>query len=465
MHRASRKDTIAAVATPPGEGGVGIVRLSGPQSAAIAAAMFTAAARGFAGLQPHHLHYGTLRDAEGRVLDDVLAAHMPGPRSYTGEDVVEFHCHGGRAVVAAVLAEVLDRGARQAERGEFTLRAFLNGRLDLTQAEAVAEMIHAPTKGALHLAQLKLSGVLGERIRALRARLEEQRAQLCLAVDFPEDDVECLPPDVLADVAERTAAEIGELLAGVERTRAWREGALAVLLGRVNAGKSSLLNALLGKSRAIVTDIPGTTRDYLEESLNLDGLTVRIADTAGLRETEDAVERAGLEISRELAGRADLVLLLVDGSGPLTDDVAATVAGLDPARTLAVVNKIDLLPEGSAASGVGAALRAAGLETVAVSAKRGDNLSLLAARMRERVLAGAGEPDPDELAPNARQARALAAAREELAALAADARASIPHDLLGVRLETACTVLGEITGEIAPADVLNAIFDTFCIGK
>jgi tRNA modification GTPase len=456
------KDTIAAIATPPGDGGVGIVRISGSRSREIAEGLFRAAKPSFTGLVPYRLHYGHILDSDGVELDDVLCAFMPGPKSVTGEDVVEINCHGGRAVLAAVLQEALDRGARLAERGEFTYRAFMNGRMDLSQAEAVAEMIHAPTKAAMHLAQVKLSGVLGTKIADLRARLEHLRAQLTVAVDFPDDEVECLAPEELIATSAEVRTEIDGLLAAVDRTRAWREGALAVLAGPVNAGKSSLMNALLGRTRAIVTDQPGTTRDYLEETVNLDGLTIRLADTAGMRRTDDVIEAAGLEMGRELMDRADLVLLLADGTLPLSDETLATAGSLDAAKTLVVLNKSDLATFDAE---LGQPLADLGLEVMDVSAKTGAGIDALCSRVRERILKGAGQPDPDEIAPNARQAAVLAEAAEELLGLEQDTAAGIPYDLLGVRLETACSTLSGITGEIASADVLNSIFDAFCIGK
>lgn len=455
-------DTIAAIATPPGDGGVGIIRISGARCREIASALFRAANDSFNDFTPYRLHYGHILDADGNELDDVLCAFMPGPNSYTGEDVVEINCHGGRAVLAAVLQEALNRGARLAERGEFTYRAFMNGRMDLSQAEAVAEMIHAPTKAAMHLAQVKLSGLLGKKIADLRMRLEHLRAQLAVAVDFPEDEVECLSPEELIATSAEVRTEIDGLLAAVDRTKAWREGALVVLAGRVNAGKSSLMNALLGKQRAIVTDQPGTTRDYLEEAINLDGLTIRLADTAGIRETDDAIEAAGLEKGRELMDSADLVLLLADGTAPLTDDTLSTADELDADKLLAVINKSDLDGYDSAH---GNPLVEREIECINISAKTGAEIDFLCERIRDRILHGAGQPDPDELAPNARQAAVLAEAADELLALEQDAAAAIPYDLLSVRLETACNVLSGITGEIASNDVLNSIFDSFCIGK
>ena len=456
------KDTIAAIATPPGDGGVGIVRISGSRCREIAGAIFRARNTSFADFTPYRLHYGHVLDGNGNVLDDVLCAFMPGPNSYTGEDVVEINCHGGRTVLAAVLQEALDRGARMAERGEFTYRAFMNGRMDLSQAEAVAEMIHAPTKAAMHLAQVKLSGVLGKKIADLRARLEYLRAQLAVAVDFPDDEIECLAPDELIATTAEVRGEIKGLLSAMDRTKAWREGALVVLAGPVNAGKSSLMNGLLGRTRAIVTDQPGTTRDYLEESLNLDGLTVRLADTAGMRQTEDAIEAAGLEMGRDLMARADLVLLLTDGTEPPADETLATADGLDAAKALAVLNKSDL-ENFNAANGTPFA--DLGLEVATVSARTGTGIDALCVRIRDRILRGAGQPDPDEIAPNARQAAVLSEAAAELLGLEEDTEAGIPYDLLSVRLETACSVLSGITGEITSADVLNSIFNSFCIGK
>jgi len=456
------KDTIAAIATPPGDGGVGIIRISGLQCREIAAKVFRAANKNFTDFTPYRLHYGHVLDNDGRELDDVLAAFMPGPNSYTGEDVVEINCHGGRAVLAAVLEEILNLGARLAERGEFTYRAFMNGRMDLSQAEAVAEMIHAPTKAAMHLAQVKLSGLLGEKIAALRARLEHLRAQLVVAVDFPEDEIECLSPEELISTSSAVRKEIDGLLTAVDRTRAWREGALVVLAGRVNAGKSSMMNALLGRNRAIVTDQPGTTRDYLEESINLDGLNIRLADTAGIRQTDDAIEAAGLEKGRELMDQADLVLFLADATAPLNEDSMETARKLQTDKTLAVLNKSDL--EKFDASH-GAPLAELGLETITVSAKVGTDIDTLCDRIRDRILQGAGQPDPDELTPNARQAAVLSSASEELALLEQDTQMSIPYDLLSVRLETACNTLSGITGEITSNEILNTIFDSFCIGK
>ncbi|WP_461208948.1 tRNA uridine-5-carboxymethylaminomethyl(34) synthesis GTPase MnmE [Desulfocurvus sp. DL9XJH121] len=463
----SVSDTIAAVATPPGSGGVGIVRVSGPGALGVADLLFTSARPDFTRLRPYRLHHGHVHGVDGGVLDEVLAAYMPGPGSYTGEDVLEFNCHGGPAVLREVLAAVLAAGARPAAPGEFTYRAFRNGRLDLTQAEAVAEAIAAPTRAGLTLAQAKLAGGLGVLVDALRAQLGDLRAQLCVAVDFPEDEVECLAPEELAAGAAEVRAALAGLLAGYRRGRCWREGAVAVLAGRVNAGKSSLMNALLGRERAIVTDVPGTTRDYIEEAVDLDGLPVRLVDTAGLRETDDAVERAGLERSRLLTDQADLVLLVLDHTRRTAPEDVALAQRLGPGKVLAVASKMDLASgplDGAYVQGV-RWFRDAGFETVEVSARTGQGLPRLCRRMRERIVGGGAEPDPGEIVPNLRQSQALEGATAELAALEEDLGAGVPYDLLGVRLETACALLSEITGDIAPADVLDAVFGRFCIGK
>ena len=332
-------DTIAAIATAPGAGGIGIVRVSGPGALPILEKLFAPAGKG--GYKPWILRRGRVQDTEGNTLDDSLAVFMPGPKTFTGEDVAEFQCHGGPVLLAAVLEACLCAGARLAERGEFTRRAFLNGRMDLTQAEAVAEMIAAPSKEGARLAAAKLDGVLGQRIGDLRERVEHLRAQICLAVDFPEEEVECLPQEGFLSAIADVKAAVASLLAGFERTRCWREGVTVALAGPVNAGKSSLMNALLGRQRAVVTEYPGTTRDFLEEPIQLAGLPVRLVDTAGLRETDNPAEAQGIQLGRSMIESADVVLLMVDGTEGTTPDTWALLSELGPERTILVWNKSD----------------------------------------------------------------------------------------------------------------------------
>lgn len=458
-------DTIVAAVTPPGRGGVGMVRLSGPDAKGIAASLFQSKKPGFTGFKPYRLHHGILHDQNGRPLDDVLAAYMPGPNSYTGEDVAEFSCHGSPAILRAVTAACLALGARHAEPGEFTRRAFLSGRMDLSQAQAVAELAASDTLAGASLALARLEGLMGKRVGELRAALEELRANVCLAVDFPEDEVECLDAASFRVRVDAVLQGLGRLSAAHARARPFREGALAALAGPVNAGKSSLFNALAGRERAIVCAAPGTTRDFLEEQIDLDGLPVRLVDTAGLRETFDPVEREGLKRARKLLEECGAALLVADGSqdfDPAAFEAQSGLAGIDPSKVLAVVNKADL-PR-AAADPFDRFMRL-GFETVRVSARTGEGLDDLCARLRSRLLGGGGPPPESEPAPNDRELALIESARRELDALLGDLAAGVPPDLLGVRLETACWHLSGITGEITPDEVLSAVFERFCIGK
>lgn len=457
----SSEDTIAAIATAPGSAAIGIVRLAGPGCAAILSTVFRPLSPSFSGFSPFRLHHGELLDVSGRPLDDVLAVFMPGPGTFCGQDMAELHCHGSPAVLAEALTACCAHGARPAEPGEFSKRAFLAGRLDLSQAEAVAELAAAPTADAARLAREKLSGALSTAVSALRERLADLRARACLAIDFPDEDVECLPPGEFRAEALAVKDELASLAANFARGRLAREGALAVLAGPVNAGKSSLMNALLGRERAIVSDAPGTTRDYLEEPLSLDGLLVRLVDTAGLRETEDHVELVGVRKSRELLQRADLVLLVVDGSRPLGAAEVALCREVPRERLLACVNKADLSP---CADDPLPRLTESGVLAVRVAASTGLGLDELSRSARERLLA-ALPPDEGRPAPNLRQQRCLTRAAAELDELVRAVDQGLPYDLLGLHLEHACDALDEITGRLTAEDVLNRVFADFCIGK
>lgn len=463
--------TIAAIATAPGAGGIGIVRISGPQSREILSRMFSPASVKFSGFRPWVLHRGRALDHEGAPLDDVLAVFMPGPRTFTGEDVAEIHCHGGPFIVQAILETALRLGARAAERGEFSRRAFVNGRMDLSQAEAVAELIAAPSREALRYSLNRLDGLLGRKVTALRRRLEELRVQMSLAVDFPDEEVECLAPEAFAAVVEDVAAAVRGLLTGQRRAQVMQQGAVVVLAGAVNAGKSSLLNALLGRNRALVTDIPGTTRDFLEESCQLDGLPVRLTDTAGLRETDESVEEMGVALSRQKVRQADAILLLVDGGRLGPAGAAADICPDEAVRevleqagdipVLLVWNKVDL-----AEPAVWPPVWGHGRPCVRISASTGHNVDTLARRLRALLLDdGSHTPPSDGLAPNARQSLVLERALHELDALLADIAAGSPYDCCSVRLDAAAALLGEVTGLDSPEEVLNRVFSSFCIGK
>ncbi len=457
----TQNDTIAAIATAMGQGGIGIIRISGVEAGTILRKLFRSSNASFTDLRPWVLHHGHILDAKGEDLDDVLVVHMPGTKTFTGEECAEIHCHGGPAILSSVLEAIFALGARPADCGEFSKRAFLNGRMDLTQVEAIAEMIAAPAREGVRLAQAKLDGLLGQRIVELRARLELVRMKLCVAVDFPEEDLECLDPQEFKNDISFVLEAIRTLLGNFTRARCWRDGALVVLAGQVNAGKSSLMNGLLGRKRAIVTEIPGTTRDFLEEHLTFDGLPIRLVDTAGLRETGDIVEQEGVRLSRDLSSQADLVLLVVDATRGLGQHEKELIASVGEEKVLLVWNKVDLVDESQD-------IETEDYAIVQISAKHGDGLDMLVKAIRSNILSRNGdakEPEAGDLVPNLRQSHALEQSVAELEGLLEDHAMQIPYDLLGVRLEIACSILSEITGETTPNEILNKIFENFCIGK
>jgi tRNA modification GTPase len=466
-------DTLAAMATPPGTGGIAVLRISGPAAIRVLERLFVpGAASSRAGsarspflFQPRHMYFGHALDREGQVLDQVLAVYMPGPCSATGEDVAEIHCHGGQGIAAALLESCLAAGARLAGPGEFTRRAFLNGRMDLTQAEAVAEIVSASSREGIRLARAKLDGLLGRKIAALRADLDALRQRIILAVDFPDEEGEVFNRPAFAAVLERTGADIRSLVESFHRARLWREGARAVLAGRVNAGKSSLFNALLGRRRTIVSDQPGTTRDYIEESVSLGGLPIRLTDTAGLRADGDWVEVEGMDLARRLAEEADCLLLVVDaGEGLAREDwtfLAAHQEAVAQGRVLLVLNKADCRRE----AGTDPDRLPEGCPVFVVSAREGEGLADLARGIREAVQGRGRDSDPGDLAPNVRQADLLETALAELTALAGDLERGLPPDILGVRLDAAVDALDEVTGSSSTEDLLDRIFSSFCIGK
>jgi tRNA modification GTPase len=463
-------DTIAAIATPQGEGGIGTIRLSGPRAGRILARVFVpASGKPFdpESLESHKLVYGSVLDPHTQErVDEALAVLMRAPHSYTAEDVVEIDCHGGVVPLQSVLSLCLREGARLAEPGEFTLRAFLNGRIDLAQAEAVLDVVRARTGEGLRLAVEQLGGGLSARVKGVRARLLHALAHLEATIDFPEDDVP--PADVSPDL-RAALDDIRALIASATTGIVLRQGVRTALVGRPNVGKSSLLNALLRTERAIVTPIPGTTRDTLEEVANVRGVPLVLTDTAGLRseeDTEDPIERIGMDRTRRALQEADLALLVLDGSQPITsEDVSLVdeIKAIAPPAWLAVVNKADL-PQTLNMRTLQQLLGEAPF--VEASAVRAGGTDDLEAELASIVLSGKAVPRPGEtVVTSVRHRDALQRAHELVESALAASQEGAPSALLAVDLHSALNALGEITGETVGEDLLDEIFRNFCIGK
>ena len=451
-------DTIAAIATPVGEGGVGIIRLSGTDALPTLRHIFHPQ-RGGDTYKPQMLRYGRLVDNDGHVVDEAMAVYFRAPRSYTREDVVEIHCHGGPLPLRRTLELILAQGARLAEPGEFTLRAFMNGRVDLAQAEATLDLIQARTQTGAQLALDQLGGRLSREVSRVRDDIIAALAYLTALIDFPEDDVP--EQEVLASL-QQTLTEVERLYHGAEQGMLYRYGARAVLVGRPNAGKSSLLNALLQVERAIVTPIAGTTRDTLEETANLGGVPVVLIDTAGITDTDDPVERIGVERSQRALSSADIVLLVLDHAAPLTDEDLRIAALTHGRPTVAVFNKADLAGHLNPTPLLDAhpSIKA----TVATSAATGEGLDQLGATVAN-VLLGGSALTGETLVTNPRHRDALSRSREHLQSAVDALQLGMPLDLVAVDVTAAVQALGEITGETVGEDLLATIFSRFCIGK
>ncbi|MGQ9791739.1 MAG: tRNA uridine-5-carboxymethylaminomethyl(34) synthesis GTPase MnmE [Armatimonadota bacterium] len=455
-------DTISAIATPPGEGGIGIVRVSGARAIEIARKLFTPLPEQ---LQSHRIYVGTVIDPEtGEYIDRALLLVFLAPRSYTGEDVVEFSCHGGMVLLRRVLRLTLQHGARLAQPGEFTLRAFLNGHLDLAQAEAVADLVRARTEVAQRLAMRQHEGELSRAIHALRDELIDLLAGVEAHLDFSEDIGE-MDYRHLGQQLRSLITRCQHLLTTARYGRLTREGAMVVIAGRPNVGKSSLLNALLGEERAIVTDIPGTTRDVIRESIQVHGIPVQLWDTAGLRDTQDVVERFGVERTQRSLQNTDLILFLLAAPDGLTDEDRYLLATLPPERTVLVWNKCDLLPEATVSALCQQAESEYTTPALAVSALTGWNLHELRSHLAQRLLGSDWLTPEGAVITSERHQIALQQAVASLQQALQSVEESLPAELISVDLRGALDAIGLITGETATEDIVERIFSDFCIGK
>ena len=453
-------DTIAAIATAQAPSAIGILRLSGPDTCAILDGVFCPKnGKPMSAQDGRNMVYGTLLDSAGRVIDNALCVLFRTPNSYTGEDCAEIHCHGSPIVLNEGLTSLFAKGARQAAGGEFTRRAFLNGRMDLIQAEAVVDLIDAETAEAARNAVGQLSGTLSRTVDEIYEALMAVVSRFYAVVDYPDEDIEDLQRAELLDTLRRSENKLQELLATFSRGKLLKSGVPTVILGKPNAGKSSLLNALLGYERAIVTDVAGTTRDTVEEKVRLDHVLLRLIDTAGIRETADSVEKIGVERSRVAAGKASLALLVLDGSAPLdAEDEAAIAVAEGVANLVVIVNKADLprrIDVGALADRFD--------NVISLSAKTGEGITTLTDHITS--LYPAGSAAQGELLTNARQAdavsRAWNAVREARSAL----RIGMTPDVVLSDVENALSALGELNGKSLREDLVATIFSRFCVGK
>lgn len=450
--RTSDIDTIVAIATAQGQGAIGIVRLSGPDAIVLADQCFQGHTR-LIDVTPRILTYGKFVSS-GQDLDEILASVMYGPNSYTGEDTVEFNCHGGPLILRRVVEALVLLGARLALPGEFTKRAFLNGKLDLSQAQAVADMIAAPSDLSLKSAYFQLRGGLKNRFNGMADNLRRVAMLLEAGLDFSEDvDIDMVE---VKKALQQTLDETVRLIDSYQQGKLIREGALIALVGKPNVGKSSLMNRLLEEDRAIVADIPGTTRDTIEEGIDLNGIHATLVDTAGIRDTEDPIEREGTRRSRQFIERSDIVLYIVDGSQPVSTDDEILLQGFDSLKGLLILNKLDM--------GIHASWRQKEYAmALAISARDGDGIDTLRQAIHEKLV---GQTQVSfEIVTQERQMLALKQGKEGLVHAIESLELGNPGELIAMDVRIALDALSDIIGETTADDVLDKIFTTFCIGK
>ncbi|MCI5127836.1 MAG: tRNA uridine-5-carboxymethylaminomethyl(34) synthesis GTPase MnmE [Candidatus Electrothrix sp. AUS3] len=493
-----QEETIAALATAPGVGGIGVIRISGSGAAAVLRTLFVPhrpkSLQPDGSLPSHKLCYGTVRDRHGTVLDEVMAVFMQAPHTYTREDVAEIQCHGSYLVQQAILAEIFATGVRAAEPGEFTKRAFLAGRIDLTQAEAVIDLLQAQSMGGVKLAVGQMQGRLHERIATIRDALVEMLATVELALDFPEDETDILNTDhLLRQLDEQVEQPLQLLLALADQGRVIREGIKAVIAGRPNVGKSSLLNQLLQEERALVTEIPGTTRDTIEELISVHGIPVHLVDTAGIRDHEDVVEALGIERARQKMQEADLILFVVDASQGLTQVDRSLYSSVEQSNRVVILNKVDKVDIADATDATDITdtplvkeLRSffGTVPQVQTAAKHGVGITELRETLYQVIIGSVGSVGKDDndsndghigeekiineriaCAPNLRHTVILQKTQRACDQVKQTLLFGAPADLLAVDLRAALDYLADIVGLTTPDDVLDVLFSRFCIGK
>lgn len=449
------EDTIAAIATAYGEGGIGIIRISGEDSRDILRKIFTGK------IESRRLSYGKIMD-ENEHIDEVLAVYMKGPKTYTGEDVVEINCHGSMVALRKTLALVLSKGARMAEPGEFTKRAFLNGRLDLSQAEAVIDVIKAKSDRSFDVAISQLEGSLSKRIEKIRQALLDLLVEVTVNIDYPDEDIEIMTYDKARDCLCNIRNMIGELLATSGSGRMIREGIRIAIVGKPNVGKSSLMNCLLRESRAIVTEIPGTTRDTIEEAVSIRNLPVYLIDTAGIRDTDDTVEKIGIEKTKEAFNNADYIILVVDGSRPLTSEDEEIISYVRGRRALVILNKRDL---GAEVTVDVISEKLPDCDIIETALSKGEGLTEIEDNIESLVYGGQISQGESLMVNNVRHIDLL----KHADSAAGDALSLLeimePLDIVEIDIRNAYDFLGEIVGDTVSDEIINEVFARFCLGK
>lgn len=454
------EDTIAAISTPFGEGGIGIIRISGEKSLEITNKIFLPMNK--EPLKNRMMTYGHIYDDCGKTIDEVLTVYMKNPKTYTAEDVVEINCHGGIVPLQRILSLVLSKGARLAEPGEFTKRAFLNGRLDLTQAEAIIDLISAKADKTFDVALNQLEGILSDKIKDCRKELMDILVDLTVNIDYPDEDIEEITYKKLIEGLSQVHGKVRKLLQSADTGRILKDGLRVTIIGKPNVGKSSLMNGLLRQSRAIVTDIPGTTRDTIEENLNIKGVPILLTDTAGIRETDDTIEAIGIQRSKDSFNKSDLVIMVMDSNRGIEDEDKEILELLNPAKSVILLNKIDLESKITieAIEDIKENIR-----ILPVSMKDFAYIEKIEEMILDMVYAGDISQNDSIVITNVRQKNLLEIAEQSLADAIEISRLYEPLEIIEIDVNNAYLSLGEILGEEAGDDILNEVFSRFCLGK